>query len=89
MIVETRVVDPGKLRRLCIEKNWYTAGTAAEYEIFLADARCIENVTTEDLVKMAEDILAHSEQEGYTVKNICFYIAKFAAYSWFEDVESI
>lgn len=92
MIVETRVINREKLRELCIEKNWYTVGTAAEYENFLTDARKIENVTTADIVRMAENILSHSddfEEECCTVESVCFYIAKFAAYSWFEDVETI
>ena len=89
MIVETRVINQGKLRMLCIEKNWYTVGTVDEYENFLTGAKKIENVTTADIVSMAENILSHSEVEDYTVKNVCFYIAKFATYSWFEDFEDL
>ena len=52
------------LRALCIAENWYTEGTNDEYDKLLVMTKK-DNITTDDIVEMATDIIEHS---GETVK---------------------
>ena len=79
---ERRTLRSDDVRRLCIEKNWYTRGDCEEYNKVLKLSNC-EDVTTDLIVKIAEDIKAHSNTE-YDVENICFEIARIC-YSFFEQ----
>ena len=60
---ELRLLAPGKLRQLCIAENWYTKGTNQEYEHLLYDLthRGRENMTTEDIQAVAQDIMDHTD----------------------------
>ncbi|MBE5807094.1 MAG: hypothetical protein E7317_02005 [Clostridiales bacterium] len=62
-ITEVRLLAPFKLRHLCIEHNWYTRGTNAEYDYLLRDLTHDgrEHMTTEDLEAVALDIMEHSD----------------------------
>ena len=61
-IKETRLLSSFNLRNLCIKRNWYTKGDNNEYSHLLNelnhDGR--ENITTEDIRMIAEDIIEHS-----------------------------
>lgn len=72
---ETRNLYRDDLRRLCIKNNWYTRGTNEEYEKMLTFVDACDNVTTADIVKIATDIICHSDTE-YPTSSICFEIAK-------------
>jgi len=76
--IEVRTLQASDLRRLCIEKDWYTCGTNAEYEHLLIDlAQNKENLTTLDIVKIAEDIQEHSTlEEGYDIESIAFEVLR-------------
>lgn len=71
---EIRRLGADQLRWLCVEKVWYCNGTNKEYEnlLHMADK---ENITTDDIAAMAEDIKVHS-CGLYDVTSIMFYIAK-------------
>lgn len=60
---ETRLLAPGKLRQLCISQNWYTCGSNAAYEHLLHDLthNGRDHMTTEDITRVAQDIMDHSE----------------------------
>ena len=62
MIKEIRLLSPYSLRGLCIRNNWYTAGTNDEYNHLLCDLTRDgkAHMTTDDLRKVAEDIMKHS-----------------------------
>ena len=62
-ITEIRLLAPYKLRALCIEQNWYTKGTNAEYDHLLRDLTHDghEHMTTEDIEAVAMDIMEHSD----------------------------
>ena len=78
-IKETRKISALDLRKLCIERNWYTRGDCEEYENLLfnlADSK--ENITTEDIVAIAEDIMEHSDIDGEETEDICFSVARIA-----------
>lgn len=81
-IEERRKLYSGDLRILCIRKNWYTEGTNEEYELLLNIPNEHENIDTETIVDIAEDILAHSHTE-YDLPAICFEVAEIC-HSFFE-----
>lgn len=72
---EKRMLCMYDLRNLCIEKNWYTHGDTEEYSKLLNMAEA-ENVTTEIIVEMAENIKSHSDVGEYDLASICFEIAE-------------
>lgn len=79
---ETRKLYSGDLRMLCIRENWYTKGTNEEYAMLLNIPNENENIDTETIIDIAEDILAHSHTE-YDLPSICFGIAEIC-HSFFE-----
>lgn len=86
---ETRTLSSSKLRSICIKNNWYTLGTNEEYgRLFdrLTDCcGCPENLTTDKLVEIAEDILEHSEITEYTIESVLFELAR-GCYTYFDIV---
>ena len=63
---EIRTLTAYNLRELCIRQNWYTYGDNAEYEHLLYDLAANKpNLTTEDIIEIAEDIAAHSAPSGF------------------------
>lgn len=76
---EIRVLGAMSLRGLCIEKNWYTCGTCKEYDNLLSMADR-ENITTDDIVEIATDIMEHSKiHPDYTFTDIMFDVAERCA----------
>lgn len=57
---EIRRLSSTDLRSLCIRENWYTGGTVDEYSKLLSMTKR-ENITTDDIVEMATDIIGHSD----------------------------
>jgi len=57
---EVRRLHSSDLRSLCIREDWYTGGTNKEYaKLFeMADK---DNITTDDIVEIATDIIEHSD----------------------------
>lgn len=79
---ETRLLHSENLRKLCIEKNWYTLGYTEQYSQLLTSVDEKENITTEDIVEIATDILDKSETD-YPLSSICFEVARIC-HSFFE-----
>lgn len=77
---ETRRISMSDLRNLCIKENWYTEGTNKEYGKLLATAEHAENLTTELVIELAEDIMQHSEvdKDIDNLQNICYLILRAA-----------
>lgn len=76
---ERRILGMSKLRSVCIKENWYTSGTSEEYYNLLNMAEK-ENITTDDLVEMASDIVEHTYElvnnmDDEMFKNVMFIIA--------------
>lgn len=63
-----------KLRRLCIDKDWYTRGTNEEYSYILQYAENTRDIKTKDIIHIAKDILDHSDTD-YPLDAVCFEIA--------------
>lgn len=84
---ETRTMSPSKLRSICIKNQWFTRGTNEEYSrLFdrLEDCcGCPENLTTEKLVEIAEDIWEHSDINDYTIETVLFELAS-ACHTYFD-----
>lgn len=82
---EVRKIHADSLRNLCIKKNWYTRGSNEEYSILLCNmAADKENITTDDIVEIAQDIIEHSETDQ-EFASICFDIARIAV-TFFEEM---
>ena len=82
---EIRQINADSLRRLCISKRWYAGGDNAAYNRLLYDlADDKENITTEDIVEIAQDIMEHSNTDQ-ELTSICFDVARIAN-TFFEEV---
>ena len=60
---EIRRISADKIIGICIRQDWYTRGTNEEYERMLSTASEKENLSTEDIVEIATDILEHSDSD--------------------------
>jgi len=84
-VVEIRTIDAAALQNLCIKKRWYTGGDNAAYNHLLYDlAENKENITTEDIVEIAQDIMKHSNTDQ-ELTSICFDVAEISV-TFFEEV---
>lgn len=82
---EIRKIHADSLRNLCIEKNWYTSGNCTEYSHLLYEmASGKENITTDDIVEIVQDIIEHSETDQ-EFTSVCFDVARIAV-TFFEEV---
>lgn len=84
---EIRKVRGSDLRNLCIKNNWYTKGDCEDYERLLGELSTAKgNITTADIIEIAEDIANHSElEEGWDIESIAFEVGKLA-FSFFSKV---
>lgn len=57
---EVRRLSSSDLRALCIKEDWYTGGDCEEYDNLLNMTKK-ENITTDDIVEIATDIIGHSD----------------------------
>ena len=80
---EVRKIEMGEIRNLCIKKRWFTCGDVYSYNKLLAYSK-YENITTDDLVEMAEQIKENSETD-YEITDIMFELAEIC-YSYFEEI---
>lgn len=81
---EVRRIFAKDLRELCIRNNWYTRGDCKAYSHLLNElAHEKENITTDDIVEIAQDILEHSNTDQ-ELTSICFEVARIAV-SFFEE----
>lgn len=73
---EIRTLSASNLRALCIRKDWYTRGSNDEYEHLLLDlAERKKNLTTDDIILIAEDIAAHSNiSDDYDIECIAWEV---------------
>lgn len=81
---EVRRIFSDDLRTLCINKGWYTRGNAVEYAHLLNElAHEKENITTDDIAEIAEDILNHSDTDQ-ELTSIMFDVARITV-TYFEE----
>ena len=85
---ETRTLSASALRSLCIEHDWYTCGDNEEYEHLFSmlhnEYGVPEEMTTDKLAEIAEDIMKHSEITDYTITTVMFAIARKCT-SYFDE----
>ena len=72
---EVRTLSNWDLRAMCIAGNWYEEGTNDEYSNLLNRVNELDNITTDDIVEIAMDIMEHSNG---TVK----YLVQSSGLSW-------
>ncbi len=70
---EVRTMHKDDLRALCIRKEWYTNGTNEDY-IPLLESVENKNITTDDIVEIAQNIIDHSNLKlnDETFEMVCF-----------------
>lgn len=71
---EIRKISWKRIKKACIEKDWYTCGDSEEYANLIYYTNKLENVTTDELEIIATDIKYHSDTNE-TIRSIMFYIA--------------
>lgn len=82
---EVRRIFADDLRNLCIEKGWYTRGDGKAYaHLLIGKAQDKENITTDDIVEIAQDIIDHSDTDQ-EITSIMFDVARIAV-TFFEEV---
>lgn len=84
---EVRRITADKLQALCVEQGWYTRGTCEEYWLMLDTASSKENLTTDDIMAIAEDIMEHSNEMDMPIATVAFYVVNSTT-TWFEAVEA-
>ena len=60
-VKESRVLYSDSVRRLCIDKNWYTCGTSSDYKKLLDYVASKRTFTLNDIKKVAINIYNHSD----------------------------
>ena len=81
---EIRRINAIDLRALCISMDWYTRGDNEAYNHLLIDlAEHKENLTTADIIEIAEDIAAHSDlddvcPEDDIIASIAYELARIS-----------
>ncbi|GAA0806679.1 hypothetical protein GCM10008910_45390 [Faecalicatena orotica] len=87
---EIRKIGAMELRNLCIKRNWYTCGNNEEYSHLLGDlAEDKENITTDDIIEIAQDIYEHSSKESmidFEFEDICAEVA-LTSFTYFEKTK--
>lgn len=90
---EIRTLHSSDLRALCIRENWYTGGTNEEYYNLMQMTEK-ENITTDDIVEIATDIIEHSERAkadferatgGENFYLHCMFLIAEACNTYFEE----
>ena len=59
-VKEIKRINTDKLRHICINNNWYTHGTNEEYSNMFKMCKK-DNITTNQLYKIAKDIYEHTD----------------------------
>lgn len=86
MFKEYRRISRNALRSLCIKQDWYTRGTNEQYSEILDYASSKSNLSTRNLVHIAQDIIAHSEMhQDYTIESVLYKLCA-ATYTVFVEV---
>lgn len=76
---EIRRISACDLRNLCISEDWYTCGDNDEYGHLLLDlAGRKENITTDDIVEIASDIIEHSDLSVTDFETVAYKVANIA-----------
>ena len=77
---ENSFFDVDRIRKMCIARYLYTRGNCEDYSRMLNFARYAD-VTTENLIKIAQDIAEHSNLQAYgcsyreSVENLIYVLA--------------
>lgn len=82
---EVRKIDADKIRGLCVKRNWFNNGTNEEYDVLLQYGFSGREITTDELVEMAELILEHTLMDyAYEITTIMWELNEIC-YTYFEE----
>ena len=65
-----RYLSMENLMNLCIQRDWYTCGDIKEYSHLLSYTKKID-LTADDIVVMALDIISHSDLDDDDLRMVC------------------
>ncbi len=87
---ERRTLYATDLRAACVNNDWYTNGTNAEYDTLFSKLRDADgkyaDMTTEKLAEIATDIYTHSERENAEEITYIMFVLARACVSHFTEV---
>ena len=81
---EVKKIHAEKIRSLCIRHDWFNCGTNDEYAALLQYGFSGQEITTDELVEMAEMILEYSDTD-YNITSIMYELNKICD-TYFEEV---
>lgn len=73
-----RTLNSQAVRALCIKYDLYTCGDVQEYASMLE--KCPEATTDNKVIKIAQDILAHSEDDIIDLESLIYALVATCAY---------
>ena len=85
---EVKKIEASRIRGLCIKNNWFTQGTNRDYDRLLDYGFSGRDITTDELVEMAEMICDFSDYESikeYEFTSIMYELNE-CCYTFFEEV---
>lgn len=82
---EVRKILSWELVRLCEKKGWYSCGDNEEYEKLITRVDNTENITTDDIVEIAADIIEHSGISVDEFESVCFEIFEIS-HTFIEEI---
>jgi len=83
VMTEWQTWDPMDVRRLCIQHDWYNAGSCQDYENLLHLVDEMEP-TPHNIMRVAQNIANHTRAEGAEIETIMFYLANEVVMRFFE-----
>ena len=82
---EKRTISYYNLCTLCITNHWFTRANCQQYDEFLTKAAKLENITTDDLVELATDVMEWSDVNGAECEDIMWEINKACNFHFISD----
>lgn len=83
VMTERQTWDPMDVRQLCIDQDWYNAGSCQDYEDLLHLVEGLEP-TPSNIMRIAQNIANHTSKDDLGIETIMFYIANNVVMRFFE-----
>lgn len=80
---ESRVINATAIRSLCVKNNWFTLGDNEDYDTLLSYGFSGKEITTDEIVEMAEIIKEYSETD-MEITSIMYELGKICTTVFFE-----
>lgn len=71
---EVRKMNMSDLQNLCVRKNWYNNGNSEDYMKLLLSVQGGKNITTNDIMQIAQNIAENSSELSEHIKEDLEYV---------------